>query len=166
MKGLQEIALHDSKWRSIALKITKNEAHADDIVQEMYLKLADKKEEVNDYYITLTLESVYIDYHKKVGSQISYNSSELTDSDFLSNYDSFEATDEERDILDRINELSYVQKEILEESYDRSIREIAEEYEINRMFVYRRLKEAVEQVLGDDLHLYNNSSLKYLKTNK
>ena len=166
MKGLQEIAEFDSKWRSIALKITKNEAHADDIVQEMYLKLADKKEEVNDYYITLTLESVFIDYHKKFGMPPSYESQEIEDYEFQSNEGNFEATDEEQQLLDKIDNLSYTQKELLSEAYDRSLREIGETYNINYVYVHRQIKKAVEEVLGEDLHLYSNSSLKYLKTNK
>ena len=65
MKGLQEIAEFDSKWRNIALRITSNKAQADDIVQEMYLKLADKEDEVNDYYITLTLAFLKLQMRSK-----------------------------------------------------------------------------------------------------
>jgi len=166
MKGLQEIAEFDSKWRNIALKITKNKAHADDIVQEMYLKLADKEEEVNDYYVILTLESVFIDYHKKFGMPPSYESQEIEDYEFQSNEGIFEATDEEQQLLDKIDNLSYTQKELLAETYDRSIRQISKEYNISRMYVHRQIKKAVEEVLGEDLHLYSISSLKYLKTNK
>ena len=166
MKGLQEIAAFDSKWRGIALRITKNKAQADDIVQEMYLKLANKEEEVNDYYITLTLESVFIDYHKKFGMPPSYESQEIEDYEFQSNEGIFEATDEEQQLLDKIDNLSYTQKELLAETYDRSIRQISKEYNISRMYVHRQIKKAVEEVLGEDLHLYSNSSLKYLKTNK
>jgi len=166
MNGLQQIAEHDSKWREIALRITNNKAHADDIVQEMYIKLADKKEDVSDYYIALTLESIYIDYHKKFGDKPQYTSMEF-DWSLKSGMDNtYEPTDEEQELLNRINKLPYVQKELLEESYDRSIREIAKEYNINRMYVHRQIKKAVSEVLGDDAHLYSNSALKYLKTNK
>lgn len=166
MKGLQEIAEFDSKWRSIALKITKNEAHADDIVQEMYLKLADKEEEVTDYYITLTLKSIFIDNYRKKINRINYTGQLEQYNEVEDTSDGFEATDEEQELLDRIDKLSYTQKELLSEAYDRSLREIGETYNINYVYVHRQIKKAVEQVLGDDAHLYNNSSLKYLKTNK
>lgn len=166
MNGLQQIAEHDSKWREIALRITKNKDHADDIVQEMYIKLADKKEDVSDYYITLTLKSIFIDNYRKkvnkvnyVGAMEQYN--ELEDSER-----EYEATDEEQKLLDRINELPYTQRELLEEAYDRSLREIGTTYNINYVYAHRQIKKAVEFVLGDDAHLYSNSALKYLKTNK
>ena len=166
MKGLKEIALHDSKWRSIALKITKNEAHADDIVQDMYLKLADKEEGVTDYYITLTLKSIFIDNYRKKENKLNYAGQLEQYREIEDNNDDFEATDKEQELLDKIDSLSYTQKELLEESYDRSLRDIGDTYNINYVYVHRQIKKAVELVLGEDLHLYKNSSLKYLKTNK
>ena len=166
MKGLQEIALHDSKWRSIALRITKNEAHADDIVQDMYLRLADKEEEVTDYYITLTLKSIFIDNYRKKVNKLNYAGQLEQYREVEDNADDFEATDKEQELLDKIDSLSYTQKELLEESYDRSLRDIGDTYNINYVYVHRQIKKAVELVLGEDLHLYKNSSLKYLKTNK
>lgn len=163
MKGLQEIAEFDSKWREIALRITNNKAHADDIVQEMYIKLVEKEEEVSDYYIVMTLESIYIDYHKKFGDKPQYTSMEFDWSLKGGIENTFEPNDEEQELLDRIDKLPYVQKELLEESYDRSIREISKEYNIGRMYVHRQIKKAVTKVLGDDSHLYKNSNLKYLK---
>ena len=80
--------------------------------------------------------------------------------------ETFEATDEEQQLLDKIDNLSYTQKELLSEAYDRSLREIGDTYNINYVYVHRQIKKAVEEVLGEDLHLYSNSSLKYLKTNK
>ena len=166
MKGLQEIALHDSKWRSIALRITKNEAHADDIVQDMYLRLADKEEEVTDYYITLTLKSIFIDNYRKKVNKLNYAGQLEQYREVEDNADDFEATDKEQELLNKIDGLSYTQKELLEESYDRSLRDIGDTYNINYVYVHRQIKKAVELVLGEDLHLYKNSSLKYLKTNK
>ena len=166
MKGLQEIAEFDSKWRNIALRITSNKAQADDIVQEMYLKLADKEDEVNDYYITLTLKSIFLDNYRKKVNRINYNGLLEQYNEVEDTTESFEATDEEKQLLDKIDNLSYTQKELLSEAYDRSLREIGETYNINYVYVHRQIKKAVEEVLGEDLHLYSNSSLKYLKTNK
>ena len=39
---LLELSKKDKKWRHIALKLCGNKDLADDIVQEMYLKLHDK----------------------------------------------------------------------------------------------------------------------------
>jgi len=42
MRGINELAKHDTKWREIAFKITWDKTKADDLVQDMYLKLMDK----------------------------------------------------------------------------------------------------------------------------
>ena len=65
MRGINELAEHDAKWREIAFKITWCKAKADDLVQDMYLKLMDKDKNLNDYYVTLTLKSIFIDGIRK-----------------------------------------------------------------------------------------------------
>ena len=61
MKGINEIAKHDARWRTIALKITENKTTADDLVQDMYLKLMDKDKELSNFYIVMTLTSIFMD---------------------------------------------------------------------------------------------------------
>ena len=163
MKGLQEIAEHDSEWRKIALRITNNKDHADDIVQSMYLKLSDKEEDVNDYYIAMTLKSIFIDDYRKHNTKINYTSqfdhlNEVADKSYK-----YEPNDDEQELLDRIDSLTYVQRELLEEAYDRSLRDIGKRHNICHVYAYRQIKKAVDEVLGDEAHLYENSSLKYLK---
>ena len=65
MRGINELAEHDAKWRTIAAKITGNKASADDLVQDMYLKLMEVDKDINDYYVTLTLKSLFIDGIRK-----------------------------------------------------------------------------------------------------
>lgn len=164
MKGLQEIAEHDSEWRKIALRITRDKHHADDIVQDMYLKLSDKEDKnITPYYVIMTLESIFKDYHKMQGIQLNYNSNLFEESEHIYNESKFEPTDREQVFIDRAKKLPYIEREILAESYDRSIRHVADTFDMTRMFVHRRLKKAVDEVLGDESHLYENSSLKYLK---
>ncbi len=49
-----ELSKKDKKWRHIALKLCGNKELADDIVQDMYLKLHDK-EDLKDFYVVLKL---------------------------------------------------------------------------------------------------------------
>ena len=49
----------------------------------------------------------------------------------------------------------------LKENYDKSIREIAKDFNINYAFIYRKLKEIREKVLQNDFDkLYNNKRFK------
>ena len=160
MRGIDELAKYDSKWRTIALNITADKSAADDLVQDMYLKLMDVDKEINDYYVTMTLESIFIDEWRK-GRTVSLTVDIKDDSS------TFEANDEEQAILDKINDLPYHQQEFIAESYDRSLREIEAFYNINYGYVYRELHIGVEAVLGKDKDkLYNNSSMKIRKATK
>ena len=86
----------------------------------------------------------------------------------LHNYDSEyrespEFNDYETDLLDKIDSLLEEDIELIDMSYNMSVREIAVELDTNRMSVSRRLKKIRETILGDDIHLYKNKSLKHLK---
>ena len=64
MSILLEICNRHSKWVRMAQKFDYD--NADDIVQDMYLKInALNPTEVNDYYIYRTIKSIFIDEYKK-----------------------------------------------------------------------------------------------------
>tara|TARA_R110002072_G_scaffold160813_2_gene312217 strand:- start:352 stop:951 length:600 start_codon:yes stop_codon:yes gene_type:complete len=198
MRGINELAEDDAKWRTIAAKITGNKASADDLVQDMYLKLMEVDKDINDYYVTLTLKSLFIDGIRK--SKIDSHDIGMTNEEYtiygaatweeaednaskkyrprqamvtlkdwmdVSSAEAFEADDEEQALLDVINAQPYIDREMLEESYDRSIREIAEFYGINYGLVHKRLHRILDASLGDAKEeLYNNSNMKIRKAKK
>tara|TARA_R110002072_G_scaffold116967_1_gene247743 strand:- start:131 stop:622 length:492 start_codon:yes stop_codon:yes gene_type:complete len=162
MRGINELAEHDAKWRTIALRITGSKITADDLVQDMYLKLMDKDKEINDYYVTMTLKSIFIDGIRKSKMFPLFDSVEVKDESVP-----FEPTDEEREILNKIKALPYKQQEFIAESYDHSLREIQNIYNINYGFIYRELHKGLDAVLGDAKEqLYNNSNMKIRKAKK
>ena len=162
MKGIEELSEHDEKWRAIAFNITKDKTTADDLVQDMYLKLMDKDKELNSYYVTQTLQSIFLD-EKKLNKTVGL----FDGMDVKDESEAFEPTDEEKVILDKISELPYHQREFIEESYDNSLREIESIYDINYGFIYRELHKGLDAVLGDDKEkLYNNSNMKIRKAKK
>jgi hypothetical protein len=76
----------------------------------------------------------------------------------------FEPDDYQAELLNKADNLKYIQKEYLEESYDRTLRQIGNEYKTNYGFVYRELDKARKEVLGSDYaEKYNNKRLKYRK---
>ena len=139
---LQELSKKDKLWRNIAFNICKNKFLADEIVQEMYLRFhRNPKDEVNDYYVALVIKSVYLNMLKeKTNASInSFHYIEDTNIDF-------EPNDKEQAILDEIDNLTWTQKELLAEVYDRSYREIESIYNINYGYSYLQIKKAKEKV--------------------
>ena len=166
MRNINELAQHDTKWREIALNITQNEATADDLVQEMYLKLMELDKDINDYYVTMTMQSLFID---SVSQRYLKNRTVglIEGMDVTDATESFEPDDEQKEMLDKIRNLPFHQQEFIAESYDRSLREIESEYDINYGFIYRELHKALDEVLGDDKEeLYNNNNMKIRKAKK
>ena len=198
MRNINELAEHDTKWRTIATNITGNKSAGDDLVQDMYLKLMDVDKNINDYYVTMTLKSIFIDGIRKskvdshdVGVEneeyVLYGAGtweEAEDNagkkfrprqamvglrawmDIASGH-GFEADDEQQALLDIIYAQPYQRREFLEESYDRSIREIAAIFGINYGFIYKDLHKLLDETLGEDKEeLYNNSNMKIRKATK
>lgn len=141
---LEELSKKDKLWRRIAFAICKNRQLADDIVQEMYLRFhRNPKDSATDFYVVLVIKSVFKNYLVTLKETSELNIY------IESNESFFEPNDEEQEILDRFEALDcWRQKELLMESYDRSLREINKTYPlINYGYAYRQIKEAREQIL-------------------
>lgn len=136
---IHELSKQDNKWREIAFKICKNKMLADDLVNEMYLKLFDCKKQINDFYVIITIRNLFYDYvkqdNKKVDLDLFY--------DFEADNYKFELDDREIEIL---NSLTWLEKGYLELSFDLSLREIGKELNTNYGFVYKVIKKAKDKI--------------------
>jgi len=159
---LTEISKKDKYWRVVALNICKDKSLADDLVQEMYLKIYEIEEKViNDYYIVLTINNIFLDICRK--KNIEVDISEIYN--LSSNDNEYEFNDEDLKIIDKANKLNWLKTKFLELNYDNSIREIANKYNINYGFIYRQLKIAREEILQEDYErLYKNKRFKNCRT--
>jgi DNA-directed RNA polymerase specialized sigma24 family protein len=128
---LEELAKKDTQWRKIAFNICKDRELADDLVQEMYLKLADCNKEINDYFVIIVIRNLFLNIVKQ--NKTVY----LEDRDIEDKSIPFEYDDEEQDF---INSLKWYKKELILESYDKSFHQIQREFNINYQFVRRILK--------------------------
>lgn len=158
---LEELSKHDEKWRSYALKICGCRETADDIVQDMYLKIHENQPKfISDRYIYNSLMWIFLE-------RIRTTKEFPTDIFFEESHNiKFEPDDTEREILERVNDLNWWQVELLEENYHKSLREISEESLINISygFIHRELTKARQHLLGENYdELYNNSRLKHKK---
>jgi RNA polymerase sigma factor (sigma-70 family) len=164
---INTLAKDDAKWRGIALSITKDVDEAEDIVQEMYLKFSednydnDKYLKVGDGLVILVMRNIWIDRIRKRETSKTVRIGE--DYDIKDNLSDFDVNDEDKVYVERFNELPMRQQELILESYDFSVREIADRHNINFMYVQRQIIAGIKEVLREDFDKYDNSNLKYKK---
>lgn len=133
---LEVLAKKDALWRKIAFTICKDKYIADDLVQDMYLKLADNKKQINDFYVIITIRNLFIDYCRE-----SKRFTELSENNGIT-FDKEGLTDDEQQIIDIANKLDFWKLELLDMSQEHSLRDLEERYNINYGFIYRTIKES------------------------
>ena len=153
---LTELSKKHSKWLSFALKICGNEEQANDLTQEMYLKVYEAKpNEICNGYIYRIIANLFNDVHRK--KKIVTVS--IDDKIFVECKNStFEPNDEEQQILDNFNDLYWTDQDLIRESYDRSLRQIELQYPlISYIYAHRQINKSIKKVLGDkfDTHYKN-----------
>ena len=158
---LERLSKRNEEWRNLAYRICGNYDHAQDLVQQMYLKLADYKR-VNDAMVAITIKNLWLDLLKKKNREVGIDS-------FHSlpyGENTFEPSDKQIEYLNRFDDLPMVQKELIQESFDKSTREIGREFNINYCYVHRQIHKGLKNILKENYKEYKNSNLKYLKKRK
>lgn len=158
---LEKLVQRNKDWQNLAYRICGNYDEAQDLVQEMYIRLKDY-EVVNEAMVAITLKNMWTNILKKKNREHSI------DGFYSLTYDSqtFEATDKEQKYLDRFNNLPMVQQELIQESFTKSVRQIGEDFNINYGYVHKKIHEGLKKILKEDYKQYKNSNLKYLKKRK
>lgn len=62
---LQELSKNDAQWRKMAFYICKDKDLADDITNDMYIKVHESKKkfnEINEWYIYVIMKNIYLHY--------------------------------------------------------------------------------------------------------
>ena len=158
---LEKLSKRNEEWRNLAYRICGKYDHAQDLVQQMYLKLADYKR-VNDAMVAITIKNLWLDLLKKKNREVGIDS-------FHSlpyGENTFEPSDKQIEYLNRFDDLPMVQKELIQESFDKSTREIGREFNINYCYVHRQIHKGLKNILKENYKEYKNSNLKYLKKRK
>lgn len=158
---LERLSKRNEEWRNLAYRICGNYDHAQDLVQQMYLKLADYKR-VNDAMVAITIKNLWLDLLKKKNREVGIDS--FHSLPYGNN--TFEPSDKQIEYLNRFDDLPMVQKELIQESFDKSTREIGREFNINYCYVHRQIHKGLKKILKEDYKEYKNSNLKYLKKRK
>ena len=128
---LELLAQKDNYWRQIAYKICKDKYLADDIVNDMYLKLTDNEKAKNDFYVVIVIRNLFIDTTKE-RKYITID--ENFTKEVTTNY---EIDDYE---LQLIEGLKWWERDLIELSHDHSLRELGKKLNINYAFIHRTIK--------------------------
>lgn len=147
---LEFLAKKDKYWREVALFHCKDKNLADDIVQEMYLRFHRnyKKDTVYTHYVIMVIRSIYFNMRKAKDNYIYMDDASL-DWYHTNNIELFEPNDDQQKLLDACDEIKWYQKEILEESYHRSYRQIAKDLKVSYGFIASEIKKAKQQILNE-----------------
>ena len=88
---LAELAKKDAQWRKMAFQICKDKDLADELVQEMYLKLAYNTNLIKDGYIYTVLRNLFYDYTKSNKDiLIDFSNIEIEDIEYVEPMDYFQ----------------------------------------------------------------------------
>lgn len=139
---LNIISKKNKKWISYANSLTKDMDEAKDIVQDMYLKMYNVDKEVDDFYVIATIRNIFFNKVKQKSKTVPLVFDIEVDS-------SYEINDEELDLINKFNDLKFYERILITENLDKSVRNIAKEYNVNYMFVYRKIKEAKNKILNE-----------------
>ena len=140
---LKELSEHNTKWKQIAYNICGCKMLADDLVQNMYLKLMNKTK-WNEWFVRITLRNLFIDVVRKKKNVSLDELHYLEDKTTI-----FTPNDEQQSVLDEFNKLDWVSKQLLLESLDKSLRQIQAEYNINYGYTHRQVTKAKETILNN-----------------
>lgn len=159
MDILSQVSKHDDKWREISTKITGNKYEADDLVQDMYLRLHHYKIEKWNYsFIILLLYNLFKDGKKAIKT-------DNKEVDGVTKEEEESYTDRDLLILKEIDKvLTTDEKKLLELNYDLSSVQIAKNLDQCRIKTYRKIIAIRKKVLKDSFDTdYKNRRLKYKK---
>lgn len=152
---LTELAKEDARWRNVALKLCGSKELADDLVQEMYLKVA-SYEKVNSNFVYKVLTNLFISYVRE------RKNVRIEEHNYLECKDkAFEPNDYEMELLKKFDSLYWTDQDLIRESYDRSVRGIQEAYPmIHYGYAHRQIIKALKEILGTNFETHYNNTRK------
>jgi len=140
---LNELSKRDSEWRKIALKICGNKSLADDLVNDMYLKIHKRNPSYwNTDYISYAIYHLYLE-HLRTNAKTIF----LDDINIIETNDNDYTTEIRIKVDNALNELGFFDREILLHTHEKSLRKTAETLNMNYGKVFYQKKLALEKLL-------------------
>ncbi len=161
---LEQVAKKDKVWRELAYKLCGNKQDADDLIQDVYIKLYElsqkyDKKELKDSYVRSCIYHLFYDKQRQKKQFV-----DIKNVIILEDIQSDGLTDEEIELIERVKNMDRAYYPIyLQMSYDNSIRQIAEQLDTDYGFIWRKLKRARQEALKEDYEKkYRNKRNKHL----
>lgn len=145
--SLLELSLRDKDWRKMAYTICGCKSLADDLVQDMYLKFHNYNKELNDFYIFFAIRSLFLDTLKK--KRLDISDVDIANVFIIDNDYSFEDDFFKEDVLKKVNELPYFERELLLVTQVISQRELSRQTDISIHTIKKTIKETKIQLWED-----------------
>lgn len=151
--------------------------YAEDLVQEMYIRLLIKNKEsqviingqVNRYYIFLTLRSLFIDFYRQKSKVIKVDISEVLS---IQQIDELEEHEAFNNLMKKVNKETltwhYYDKLLFDlyKNTDKSMRAISKETNISLRSIFctlKHCKERIKENVGEDFEDFINQDYELLK---
>lgn len=136
---LQELAKKDAQWRKMAFQICKDKDLADELVQEMYLKLAYNTNLIKDGYIYTVLRNLFYDYTKSNKDiLVDFSNIEIEDIEYV----------EPVDYIQLMKGLTWYERTMFELSTLVGQRELSRQTGIHIQTIHRISKKVKNQING------------------
>tara|TARA_R110000850_G_scaffold187_4_gene1440 strand:- start:438 stop:905 length:468 start_codon:yes stop_codon:yes gene_type:complete len=141
---LKDLCKLDLEWRKIALKICRDKMLADDLVNDMYIKMHRlNPDKWNKHYISYSIYHLYLNHIKKSKDTLyleDLNIEEIENTNF---------TTEQRKRLDTIlDEIGLLDREILLHTHEKSLRKTADVLLMSHGKLHYKKKNALEKLLN------------------
>jgi DNA-directed RNA polymerase specialized sigma24 family protein len=136
---LDELAKKDAQWRKMAFQICKDKDLADELVQEMYLKLAYNTNLIKDGYIYTVLRNLFYDYTKSNKDiLVDFSNIEIEDIEYI----------EPVDYIQLMKGLTWYERTMFELSTLVGQRELSRQTGIHIQTIHRISKKVKNQING------------------
>lgn len=136
---LAELAKKDAQWRKMAFQICKDKDLADELVQEMYLKLAYNTNLIKDGYIYTVLRNLFYDYTKSNKDiLVDFSNIEIEDIEYV----------EPVDYIQLMKGLTWYERTMFELSTLVGQRELSRQTGIHIQTIHRISKKVKNQING------------------
>jgi RNA polymerase sigma factor (sigma-70 family) len=158
---IEALSNNHDEWLKIALHICKNPYLADDLVQEMYLRIHKypPEKEINNFYIYVIIKNCFYDYLKQEKQYTQIDERTLQQPEDVTNNAYFSLLDR---LDEEVNTLHWYQKELILRTQKKSPRKIQAETGINYQHIYRncsKTEDRLRERLEDDYNAYKKGLL-------
>ncbi|MBV1928483.1 MAG: sigma-70 family RNA polymerase sigma factor [Gammaproteobacteria bacterium] len=129
----------------MAYNICKNNTIADDLTQDMYIKLYDSGksyDEINEWYVWVTIKNIYLNnikkYSKEISLELFFNVEDICNDDDILN--------KRMEVHNALNELELWDREILIHTSETSLRKLSKLTGISVMTLFHNKRIALEKL--------------------